>query len=112
MFRRWFADAEVIKYLFMRFAISEQQEEDWYQGLSTSDNGVGWKIVAEGRTIGSTNLHQIDWLNRHAGSGLIIGEKDAWGKGYASEAVALRTAYAFEELNLERLETESFDVNR
>ena len=41
----------------------------------------------------------------------MIGDTSCWGRGYASEAVRLRTAYAFEELGLERLGSESFVEN-
>jgi RimJ/RimL family protein N-acetyltransferase len=36
----------------------------------------------------------------------MIGEKDQWKKGYATEAMRLRTCYAFRELNLHKLMTE------
>jgi len=41
----------------------------------------------------------------------VIGDRAARGKGYASEVVRLRTAFAFEELGLERLESETFTEN-
>src|SRR5438128_7677311 len=63
-------------------------------------------IDAEGKTIGATGIHNIDWLAAHAITGIVIGEKDCWGKGYATEAMRLRTRYAFRELNLHKLMTE------
>jgi RimJ/RimL family protein N-acetyltransferase len=110
-FVRWFADTEVTRYLLVRFPPSQSQEEEWYAATARSTSTVHWKMVAEGRTVGVTGIHDIDWLNRHAITGLIIGERDAWGRGYASEAVRLRTAYAFDDLGLERLETQSFADN-
>ena len=111
VFVRWFADTQVTRHLLMRFALSEGQEAEWYASVARSDSTVHWRIVADGRTIGATDLRDIDWLNRHAGSGLLIGERSEWGKGYASEAVELRTAFAFDELGLERLETCSLAEN-
>lgn len=110
-FQRWFADLEVTRYLVRRSVPSAEQEQEWLQQSARSETDVVWRIVAGDRTIGVTGLHGIDWMNRHATSGTIIGEKSEWGKGYARELVLLRTRYAFEELGLERLETESFAVN-
>jgi RimJ/RimL family protein N-acetyltransferase len=110
-YRSWLADLELTRYLLVRFPPSERQEEEWYQRQASSDANVIWAIVVEEQVIGTTGLHNIDWINRHASSGMLIGDRSQWGKGYASQAVALRTAYAFQELGLERLETESFAVN-
>jgi RimJ/RimL family protein N-acetyltransferase len=111
LFRRWLGDLEVTRYLLVRFVPSEKQEQEFYDHISGDNAAIHWKIVAGGRTIGATGLHNIDWINRHAISGLFIGERGEWGKGYASEVVMLRTAYAFRELGLERLESESFVEN-
>lgn len=111
VFVRWFADTQVTRYLLKRFVPSEGQEAEWYDSVTRSHSTVHWRLVAEDRTIGVTGIHGIDWLNRHAASGLVIGERSEWGKGYASEAVELRTAFAFEELGLERLETCSLTEN-
>jgi len=43
--------------------------------------------------------------NRNAESGIVLGEKDIWGKGYATEAMRLRTRYAFRDLGLETVYT-------
>ena len=107
----WLANLDVTRYLLIRFPPSQKQEEEWYQRMAGSEVDVLWAIVVGGQAIGSTGLHNLDWINRHAASGLLIGEPSQWGKGYASQVVALRTAYAFQELGLERLETESFAVN-
>jgi RimJ/RimL family protein N-acetyltransferase len=110
-FRRWLADPQVTRYLLTRFVPSAKSEEEWYEKAASDQASVYWSIILDGRAIGVTSLNRIDWLNRHAISGLFIGEVIEWGKGYASEVVQLRTIYAFEELGLERLETESLTEN-
>jgi ribosomal-protein-alanine N-acetyltransferase len=111
LFERWFADMEITRYLLNRVVPSSKQEEEWFDAAARAQDRVVWSIKREGVTIGNTALTGIDPIHRHAGSGLMIGERSAWGKGYASEAVRLRTAYAFEEMNIERLGSESFTQN-
>ena len=109
---RWFSDMEVTRYLRTVFPMTLKQEEEWFDETARDRNKVHWAIVVDGRPIGTSGLHVIDWVNRSAMTGTAIGVKSEWGKGYASEAVKLRTRFAFDELNLERLETESFAVNK
>lgn len=111
LFCDWFAHLEVTRTLLMRFVPSLQQEEEWFKRTAQSDAIVYWVMRVDGRTVGASALEEIDWINRHAGSGTIIGDPADWGKGYASEATRLRTDYAFQELGLERLETQSFAEN-
>lgn len=41
----------------------------------------------------------------------IVGDKEAWGHGYASDAMRVRTKFAFEALNLHRVESEAVAEN-
>ena len=104
---RWFADMEVTRYLLYRFPFTPKAEEEWLEALGKDPHRVIWSIVVkhDGRVIGATGLEHIDWRNRRSESGIMIGEKDAWGKGYASETMCLRTRYAFRELGLETVTT-------
>lgn len=54
--------------------------------------------------IGNIGLHSLDWKNRNATLGIVIGEKEHWGKGYGTEAVRVMLRFAFHELGLHRVE--------
>ena len=105
-FVAWFADLEVTRYLAERFPLSLQQEEDFIKRIGESKNDVWWVIEAEGKAIGATGIHRINWLDANGTTGIVIGDKASWGKGFATEAMQLRTRYAFRELNLHKLMTE------
>ncbi len=45
----------------------------------------------------------LDWVDRRAEIGVMIGEKDHWSRGFGTEAISLLLRYMFEELNLERI---------
>ena len=62
------------------------------------------------KVIGGTQLNNIDFHNGTAGGGIWINEK-YWGHGYGSEAFGARIKYAFEVLELRRLENGYFKEN-
>lgn len=107
----WFADSEVNRYVGVTGVPTMKYEQDWYDRIAASKEDIVWAIVVGDKHIGTTGIHRIDWRNRHALTGNMIGEKSEWGKGYGSEAVRLRTRYAFFETPLEKLETEVFMDN-
>lgn len=60
-------------------------------------------IWQEGALIGCIDLHQIDWLNGSARIGYWLDEAHT-GRGIMTRAVHLLTEYAFEALDLHRIE--------
>jgi ribosomal-protein-alanine N-acetyltransferase len=107
----WFGDLDVTRYLLRRFAVGRLQEEGFLKALGDSATDVFWMLEADGQAIGATGIHRIDWLHAHATTGIMIGVKSEWGKGRASEAMQLRTAYAFRQLNLHKLSSGAFVEN-
>jgi ribosomal-protein-alanine N-acetyltransferase len=108
----WFSNTDITRYLLRRTTMSIDQEGEWFERVSHDQNAVHWTIMLGGVPIGVTGLHAIDWINRRAVTGTAIGVKEYWGRGYASEVVRLRTTFAFDELNLESLETHSMAPNK
>lgn len=107
----WFSDMEVTRYLGRRAVPSLQEEEEWFKRTAEDKNSVVWIIEDEGKAVGGIGIHAIDWLNAHAITGIVIGEKEYWRRGIATEAMALRTRYAFHELNLHKLKSRAFMEN-
>jgi RimJ/RimL family protein N-acetyltransferase len=58
-----------------------------------------------------TALHRIDWRHRHSWIEVSLGDRSAWGKGYATETVRLGTFYAFQELGLEKILASVYNCN-
>ena len=110
-FVAWFADLEVTRYLIRRFTFAREQEEGFLKSVGESKTDVFWMIEAEGQAIGATGIHRIDWLHAHATTGTMIGVRSEWGKGRGSEAMRLRTEYAFRQLNLHKLSSGAFLEN-
>lgn len=66
-------------------------------------NSVSWTIAYQDETVGFTGVFDIDWTRRDGETGIFIGRHDLYGRGIASEAVRLRTAYVWKELGLRRV---------
>lgn len=103
---RWFNDPEVTRFLTNYLPISRIAEEAFFERLATATDQIVWAVHDEqDRHIGGTGLHGIDWRNRSATSGIVLGDKSTWGHGYGSEVMRVRTAWAFEELGLHRIDS-------
>lgn len=64
------------------------------------------------RAVGSVYFRNIDRENGCAEYGIFIGEDDAVGKGYGTQAAKLALAYAFEELRLRTIFLRVFADNK
>ena len=107
---RWMNDPRVTATLPRVSGVSRLEEETFFDRIeSNRDHFVVWCILSEkGQHIGITHL-TIDWPMRSASGGLIIGEPSAWGKGFATDVVRTRLRFAFDQLNLHRVEGHTFN---
>ncbi len=84
--------------------LSRAQVEERFAQASKADDprSVEFAIYehASLRCIGSAGLRRIDKTHRNAEYGIVIGEKDCWGKGYGTETTILILDYAFTVLGL------------
>jgi RimJ/RimL family protein N-acetyltransferase len=63
------------------------------------------------RPIGIAEWRRIDGARRTADYGILIGEKDCWGKGYGTETTILMLEYAFTVLNLHSVMLTTYSYN-
>lgn len=114
-FVRWFNDPEVRRYLARYEPMSIAQEEKWFEEhLGKKDEflfGIEALVADNWVLIGDIGLHRIDWKNRSATFGIVIGEKAYWDQGFGTEATRTMLRFAFEELNLHRVELHVLDFN-
>lgn len=116
-FLKWFNDPEVVQYLEMYLPMTEMSEEKFIEELGTTRAKTDVILVIEAiegassRPIGNCGLHEIDPKDHRANFGVVIGEKDYWGKGYGTEAARLIINYGFRQLNLHRISSGAFAFN-
>ena len=77
-------------------------QEDWKRRLI-----LKWGIAlrTDDQLIGSITLFNLDFNHRRAEIGYALG-REFWGQGYMNEALIALLKYAFEDLNLHRIEAD------
>lgn len=111
-FLRWLNDPEVTRYLTIFMPLSRGEEERWFEQQLGDPNRKVLAIETEsGEHIGNISLEDIRWKDRQASLGIVIGEKEYWGQGYGTDAIRTLLGFAFEELNLNRIQLSVFDFN-
>lgn len=103
---RWMNDPEVTSRLEHIIGVTRRAEEAFFEQITTKrEDGLHWAIVTEDLGhIGFIALQQINWRLRSAQGGIVIGDRRAWGRGFATDAVRVRTRFVFEQLGLHRIE--------
>ncbi|HKF29125.1 MAG TPA: GNAT family protein [Candidatus Binataceae bacterium] len=113
---KWLNDEEVTQFLgsgLLSYPVSSIAERKFIEqfGLSESSTEKTFAVetLADGRLIGTLGLHGIDWINRHSALGIIIGDRQYWGRGYGTDAMLVLMRLAFDKLNLHRLWLHVYD---
>ncbi|MDO9486776.1 MAG: GNAT family N-acetyltransferase [Sphingomonadaceae bacterium] len=102
----WLRDPEVGRFLESRFAEHDMASTRAFVGeMLDSDRNLflGIRSRALGRHVGNIKLGPIDTRYRTAEIGLMIGDREAWGKGLATQAIGAVADIAAEELGLRKV---------
>jgi RimJ/RimL family protein N-acetyltransferase len=102
----WLNDAEVTRWLEAgRWPTSRDELRAWLQRFAESRTDVAFAIIdrASDAHVGNVTLNHVHPVHRTADTGLMLGRKDFWGKGYAREAWSLVIDYGFRRLNLRKI---------
>jgi RimJ/RimL family protein N-acetyltransferase len=113
----WRRDEEVYRLTGAnKYFVSSERDRKWVEEkIFNNQREIYLAICLTGtdQMIGYISLSDIDHRNRRAEwSGIVIGEKDYRGHGYASQAIYLLLDYAFSELGLERVSGSWLDDNK
>lgn len=111
---RWMNDLEVTRYLESRFYPASQAALEEYIATIRNNRDNFFFAMVVNRTerhIGNIKVGPVNWIHRVGDIGLLIGEKDCWGKGFATEAIGLVVQFAFDSLNLHKLTASCYSSN-
>lgn len=113
LIHQWSNDPE-INYMLggWHFPSSMQDQQKWFESLSMKSNDQRFAIETKNEgLIGMASLLDINWKDRNAFHGMILGDKDIRGKGYGVDTIMTISKYAFEELELLRLDGSMISYN-
>lgn len=113
-FRRWYADREIARLARYQEAPMRAEEiERFFSARVVGDEALAMAVHvrATDRLIGTCAFSQLDAENGSALYHITIGEHDAWGRGYGSEATRLMLDHAFGTLGLHRIALFVFEFN-
>jgi RimJ/RimL family protein N-acetyltransferase len=113
-FYRWYADGDVAR--LTRYQDSPMRPEEIERFFAARVVGpdslaMAVHVRATGRLIGTCAFSQLDGENGSVLYHITIGEKDAWGYGYGTEATELMLDHAFGALGLHRVALAVFEFN-
>jgi len=103
----WLKDVTVTRYLVGVGADTPYDDiKQFCESLIASPDDYFFAIQdrANGQHIGNVRLGGIDWSTSTSAFGIMIGEPNAQGKGFASDALRLIERFCFEGLDLRRLQ--------
>lgn len=112
LLHKWSNDPE-INYMLggWHFPSSEVDQEKWFNSLSLTSNNQRFAIETEELgLIGMANLVDINWKDRNAFHGMLLGEESR-GKGFGVDTVTAINKYVFEELGFMRMDTTIISYN-
>ncbi|MBD5548045.1 MAG: UDP-4-amino-4,6-dideoxy-N-acetyl-beta-L-altrosamine N-acetyltransferase [Lachnospiraceae bacterium] len=84
---------------------TRQGHENWVKTMIDTGRVVQFIILRkmDDKPVGSVYLRDIDRTHSKAEYGIFIGEKEALGKGYGTQAARMMIEYAFHEEGLHKL---------
>ena len=113
-FMRWYADPDVARltrYQQTKLSTEEIQRFFYARIMGADFLAMAIHVRETDRLIGTCAFSQLDGDNGSTLFHITIGEHDAWGRGYGTEATELMLEHAFRRLVLHRVALSVFEFN-
>jgi RimJ/RimL family protein N-acetyltransferase len=113
-FRRWYADPEIARLARYQPSPMRRDEIDrFFEARVVGPDALAMAVHEKttDRLIGTCAFSQLDGENGSALYHITIGEADAWGHGYGTDATRLMLDHAFGTLALHRIGLFVFEFN-
>jgi spore coat polysaccharide biosynthesis protein SpsF len=102
----WFNDQQVTQAMFHgAFPATVESHLAFLRRVTSSATDLVLAIIETqtARHIGNVGLHDINWIDRKAEVGIIIGDRTAHGQGYGTDVLRTIVRHAFDRLTLNKL---------
>ncbi len=106
LYLAWMQDQEVLRHTNTKAkAYTVEQLKDYVATKYASPNDflLGIFLIDDNKHIGNIKIGNVNLADKSGDIGIIIGDKSIWGQGYATEAIALATDYAFSNLGINKI---------
>jgi len=113
-FTRWYSDPEVARLTrYQQSPLSNDEVQRFFYAriLGSDFLAMAIHVRESDRLIGTCAFSQLDGATGSTLFHITIGEQDAWGMGYGTEATELMLAHAFSRLALHRVALTVFEFN-
>jgi RimJ/RimL family protein N-acetyltransferase len=110
----WLNDEETTRGLASGVFPSNIEELRRFVETAISNRNVVMLAICDSKSnehIGNIKLDNFDWVGRTCELGLLIGNKQYWGKGIGYEACKLTLEYAFTDLNIRKVSLAVYENN-
>jgi RimJ/RimL family protein N-acetyltransferase len=110
----WINDREVTQFLMARYPwslVAEKQFLEEAAKQNTYEEGRFAIDTRDGTHIGMCGLHRGRPEDRKTTLGIMIGDKSYWSKGHGTDAILTLLRYAFQQLNMNRVDLHVFEFN-
>jgi RimJ/RimL family protein N-acetyltransferase len=115
LFVRWLNDWRTGRTLGMRAPLSTAMEERWFDKLVEEQGKEGYHFVicllADDRAVGTIGFKSLNLIDGSAGLGISVGAEEDRGRGHGSDALRALLRFGFDELRLERIWLDVYDMN-
>ena len=114
LYVKWMNDFDVTDFTGRTSQIMDiEGEKEYLSSASKKTNTFSFAIVKQenDRLIGSAGLEKIDYINRVATLGIMIGEQENREKGYGTETINLLLDFGFNYLNLNNINLYVMEFN-
>lgn len=102
----WMNDPYVTRFLESRFVPHTQKDlRGFVHNMQENPSNHLLAVILRqiDRHVGNLKIGPVDSHHGTANIGILIGERDCWGRGIASEAIGLACGFAFGPLDLRKL---------
>jgi ribosomal-protein-alanine N-acetyltransferase len=112
---QWMNDPDIVQYMECRFQKWTAQDlEDYIVKMEKSEADHFFAIIDKQSQdyIGNIKIGPVNQHHKYASLGLMIGDKNFWGKGLATEVIQLATQYAFDNLKIRKMTAGCYANNK
>ncbi|WP_335870077.1 GNAT family N-acetyltransferase [Bacillus sp. 2205SS5-2] len=110
----WYDNEQMMRYLdALPFRPKSKSDvRKWTEETSDKIYRFSIRLNETNEIIGYIELDGILWTHRTTWISIAIGDDQYWGAGYGAEALQCMLSYAFQELNLHRVQLTVFSYNQ